>query len=462
MTPGASLTITAELHKSLQAHLFPGDGLEAAAVLLCARAPGPRLRFLSVEVMLVPHDACKERAPDFLTWPGSVLEDAIDEAEQRGLSIFLVHSHPGGLFDFSALDDASDKAVVPCLRAAVDQFHGTAVMVPGGAMRARAYDSSMVGIEIEQVTVPGIDVLRWWCEKGPTYRPMAFTQAMRAELGRLTALVIGVSGTGSIVAEQLARLGFGRVVLVDHDHVEDKNLNRILNSTLQDASDRVAKVDMFARAIAAYRGEGVAHPLNCSIVERDAIHAAAQCDVIFSCVDRLDARYFADQIAASFLIPLFDVGVSIPTRRSGSSTVITELCTRIDYVRPGGPDLRARGVYSPESLRAEELRDIDPKAYEDQLQAGYIKGTNEQAPDVISLNMSAAADCLLEFLARYYRHRHDGNSPYARSIRLLASCELDTESEAAFVVEVNPVLARGDQEPLLGMPRFRGRRGGTQ
>ena len=30
----------------------------------------------------------------------------------------------------------------------------------------------------------------------------------------------GVSGTGSIVAEQLCRLGFGRVILIDHDKVD--------------------------------------------------------------------------------------------------------------------------------------------------------------------------------------------------------------------------------------------------
>ena len=55
---------------------------------------------------------------------------------------------------------------------------------------------------------------------------------MSAELSRLTAVVVGVSGSGSIVAEQLARLGFGRVILIDFDKVEKKNLNRILNAGL--------------------------------------------------------------------------------------------------------------------------------------------------------------------------------------------------------------------------------------
>ena len=60
---------------------------------------------------------------------------------------------------------------------------------------------------------------------------MAFTSGMTEWLGRLSVCVIGVSGTGSIVAEQLARLGFGEIILIDFDKIEERNLNRILNST---------------------------------------------------------------------------------------------------------------------------------------------------------------------------------------------------------------------------------------
>jgi|LNAP01.1.fsa_nt_gb molybdopterin/thiamine biosynthesis adenylyltransferase len=36
-------------------------------------------------------------------------------------------------------------------------------------------------------------------------------------LNRQSAVVIGVSGTGLIVAEALARLGLGEVILIDHE-----------------------------------------------------------------------------------------------------------------------------------------------------------------------------------------------------------------------------------------------------
>ena len=53
---------------------------------------------------------------------------------------------------------------------------------------------------------------------------------------------VGVSGTGSVVAEQLARLGSGEIILVDFDRIEGRNLDRILNSTMADVADSRLKV----------------------------------------------------------------------------------------------------------------------------------------------------------------------------------------------------------------------------
>lgn len=49
---------------------------------------------------------------------------------------------------------------------------------------------------------------------------------------RLSIAIIGCSGTGSPVVEQCMRLGAGELVLVDDDRIEDRNINRILNSTM--------------------------------------------------------------------------------------------------------------------------------------------------------------------------------------------------------------------------------------
>jgi molybdopterin/thiamine biosynthesis adenylyltransferase len=50
-------------------------------------------------------------------------------------------------------------------------------------------------------------------------------------LGQKTVAVVGLGGLGGHIAEQLARLGFGHLVLIDGDRVDETNLNRQLFAT---------------------------------------------------------------------------------------------------------------------------------------------------------------------------------------------------------------------------------------
>ncbi len=460
MMPETTLAFSGVLHAEVKGHLFPPDGMEAAAILICTRTPGSRLRLLVREVILVPHAACKRRERDAITWPGEYLEQAIDVAEPAGCTVVLIHSHPGGLFGFSAADDKSDQMVIPSLFHAFGTVHGSAVMTADGAVRARLYDPGLQERPVDLVTVSGDDLQYWWADKAtdlsPGDRPIAFTSGMAAELGRLSALIIGASGTGSIAGEQLARLGFGRVRVVDFDRIEWKNLNRILNSSRADADANRLKVEVFAEAVYGYRGEGIAIPVPASITTREAVLAAADCDVVFCCVDTLEARHIADLIAAAFLLPLFDVGVVIPVRKKGDTFAVADVCGRIDYVQPGGSTLLDRGIYTPESLRGEYLRSVAPEAHQQELEAGYLKGLIEEAPAVITLNMRAASACVNEFIARAYPFRLGPNHLYARTEFSLAACEEEYIAETAFTRSPNLILARGNAEPLLGMPMLRG------
>lgn len=455
MKPASMLSLTESQHAALRRHLLPGDGLEASAILLCSRTPEPRMRFIVRHQIMVPHDACK-RERDYLSWPGRAIADAVARAEADQLALVLTHSHPGGLFGFSDIDDRSDRMTIGSLFHGYGTHHASAIMTPDGAMAARWYDVDLVPSDFDAVSVIGHDLRWWWRDGAFSRRPMAFTSEARDELSRLCVCVIGVSGTGSPVAEQLARMGFGRVILIDHDRVEKKNLNRILNSTLEDAKRERLKVAMMTNAITLYRGDGVAEPLAASITEREAVLLASQADLLCSCVDTLDARHIADEIATSFCLPLLDVGVAIPTRKgAGAERVIADVCGRIDYVQPGGSTLRDREIYSPESLRAEYLRRAAPNAHADEVNAGYLRGVKEEAPSVIALNMRAASACVMEFIARAYPFRHDSNERFARTQFSLASGEEIYTAESQFKAQVNPKLGRGAAEPLLGLPAFR-------
>lgn len=86
MSTGSRLVLTQEIHTSLWEHLFPGDGKEAAAILLCNRNNGTRQKFLVKELIPIPYDECKSRSVDSISWPGSYLEKAIDEADATSIA----------------------------------------------------------------------------------------------------------------------------------------------------------------------------------------------------------------------------------------------------------------------------------------------------------------------------------------------------------------------------------------
>lgn len=448
------LVISGQDHAALAAHLFPGDGMEAAAVLLCRHVLPARRKLMVVEVRLVAHDQCQRRA-DALVWPGQALSAAVDAAEDEGMSIILAHSHPGGWLGFSQVDDQSDAATMAALFGGWSgplpvAGHGSAVMTPDGRLIARLYGPDLSPTPVGLVAVAGDD-LSFWAHGEEAGRPMAFSTDMTRTLGRLRACVIGVSGTGSIIAEQAARLGFGALILIDFDQVEAKNLNRILNSTIVDAEGGRLKVEMFADAVRRYRADLDVLALPLGIATREAVLAAAGADVLFSCVDTAEGRQIADLIAQAFMIPLFDMGVSIPTRRGADGqAVVAEVSGRLDYVQPGGATLGDRGVYTPAMLRAEYLARVAPETFAAEREAGYIKGAPDQAPSVIALNMRAASAAMLEFIARAFPFRHQPNRLKARTIFALADGDEDFYSEDDFTASSQPGV--GAVEPLLGLP----------
>jgi hypothetical protein len=334
-----TLVLPQKIAGQLRRHLLPGDGLEAAALLLCAQVGERRKKLLGRQFVAVPHDRCV-RAHDSITWPGAYVETAIDRAAARGDAVIAVHSHPGGLFAFSSADDESDRTLMSALRHGTDQVAGSAVMVPSGAVRARIYESDRAATAVDLVMAAGSDLQMWWADgataAGPAAPPMAFTSEMRAWLARLSVCVIGVSGTGSIVAEQLIRLGVGETILIDFDKLEERNLNRILNSSL--AAIGSYKVEMFAKAIRLYRPDCEVVALPRSIATPEAILAGSEADVLVSCIDTAEGRHIADRLAAYFAMPLFDVGVAIPTEASpDGSRRIAEVYGRVSgRIEPDG------------------------------------------------------------------------------------------------------------------------------
>lgn len=453
-----SLRLTEAQHSELRAHLFPGDGNEAVAILLCGRREGESRHIFTVrKIVTVPYDLC-DRHPHRVTWPTSFVEQLVMETWGKRQAIIKVHCHPNGCRQFSTDDNTSNRTLFASVTSLLGDGmpHASVIMLPKGEMFGRVLgdDGKVVGA-IDSITTVGADICIY-PRSGPAHTPefakrhaQAFGRGTTELLRGLAVAVIGCSGTGSIVAEQLARLGVGRLVLVDPDTVEEKNLNRILNAGMEDAYLRRPKVSVLASAIARMGLGQSVRPLHTNLIDPAAVRAVAECDAVFGCMDGAEGRHMLNRLATFYTIPYVDVGVRLDADGNGGIAAITGA---VHYLQPGKSSLHSRGVYNMERVEAEEMRRTDPEMYRRQVKEGYLRGVNEDRPAVISVNMFFASLAVNDFLARLHPYRNHSNADYACISGNLCETQLFPEGEATHCDMLQRHVGRGDVTPLLERP----------
>ena len=415
-----SFSLSSTQHSQLKNHLFPGDGLEAVALIFCHQAKTSTLtKLVAFEVVLVNNDDCIKRTSAEVSWDTKkyLTPQQIEKMDTTGVSLFTIHSHPTGFDQFSQLDDDNDKKFFPCVNGWFDddRVNGATVMLPDGQVFGRIVDAAGSFTPLSYVNVSGESIKKFY--KNITHKSQKFSQRIEQTFGKgtlnllrqLKVGVVGCSGTGSILIELLARNCIGEIVIVDPDIVEEKNLNRIINSSLKDAKIGSPKVEIIKNAIDKMGLDVKVTTYQSHTSNIDVVSELKTCDVLFGCVDSAIGRYHLDCIAAAYLIPYFDVGVQIESDGNGS---ISQAIMVSNYIEPCVSSLFSVGVYTNEQVSAESLKMYSPDQYEKQKEEGYIIGIDEDQPAVISINMQASCLAVNDFLARIHNYRLDSNNEF--------------------------------------------------
>jgi len=413
-------------------------------------------------VFPIPYDDCSVRTPMRVKWSTEALLPVITEAATRKLAIVKIHSHPGGLAEFSETDDKSDQDLFQSVYGWCDDEapHVSAIMLPDGHIFGRGIGPDGEFTPLSSVMIVGDEIQLFHQSDSKPPLPeytlrhrQIFGAGTTAKLRQLTATVIGVSGTGSLLVEQLARLGVGRLILVDPDKIEDKNLNRIVNAGLRDAVESRSKVDVAARGIKEMGLGTEIIKFTRNLYNPEVVATVAQSDVLFGCMDSVDGRHLLNRLATFYVIPYFDIGVKLESDGKGG---IDQICGTVHYLQPGGSSLLSRGTYTLEQVRAAGLRRTDPQAYEEQLKEKYITGIVEDRPAVISVNMFFASLAVNEFLARLHPYRDDDNRLFATYRFSLSQAQIYTDDDGEPCRLLARNVGRGDVVPLLDMPELDG------
>ena len=312
-------------------------------------------------------------------------------------------------------------------------------------------------VAFSRIAVAGDELLFWGTEDSRRYHHPAHARNVQAfgegtirRLGGLSVAIIGCSGVGFPTAQALAGQGAGRFVLVDPETIEDVNLNRLPCATRDDAGK--LKVECLAALLgnSAFRPEVV--PLASSILtDRRAALEVAECDVIFGCLDSVEARHFLNRLAAAYNIPYFDLGVCLRADGKGG---ISAACGSVHYVQPDGSSLLSRGVYDMQAVHDEGLRRTDSVEFARRLEEKYVRGAAEKRPAVLPLNMAIAAHGVMEFMARLHPFRTRTSSHFAAQCVSFQHGIIDREAEGEPCPSLSALCGCGDIQPFLGLPAF--------
>jgi molybdopterin/thiamine biosynthesis adenylyltransferase len=129
--------------------------------------------------------------------------------------------------------------------------------------------------------------------------------------------VVGAGRNGSRIVHLLAGAGFGRIDIIDGDHIESSNLDAmdcvIHRDVGHSKANRVARFANQLRPTQIVLGS-----ISTPVTSEAAISAIRRCDIVITAVDSDTPRLFVSLLAARYLHPHLDVAcgaVNTPTGR---------------------------------------------------------------------------------------------------------------------------------------------------
>lgn len=395
-----TLLFPAPTFEALRRELLGSSPIESATFLLAkpVRTAAGALRLLYSQHLSQTELEYSERSESEAQLPSQVVAAAAKRAKEANTALVLVHTHPMQRDPIpSARDLAGEALLYPALRRRLgrlpvarvilgrDSVHG-ALLGDSGTTPLSVYS---LGTELLELTATASRD-HSQAESGESIwdrQIRAFGAHGQTRLASMRVGIVGLGGTGSVVAQQLAHLGVGEFHLFDPDQVERTNLNRLVTARVQDIGR--PKVDVAAEMIASIHHRAKVRRHRLDICDANAARLLLDTDFVFSCTDTHGSRAVLTQVAYQYLLPIIDMGVSVSKPKDDR----IRSSGRVQALAHGLPCLICCGILDPEQVRRDLLtstaRSQDP----------YIIGTPTPEPAVISLNSATASMAVNMFVA---------------------------------------------------------------
>ena len=284
------------------------------------------------------------------------LSRSLHLALRRGMGLAFMHSHLApGWQDMSHQDVVAERDRIAPASAATGLPLVGLTMGTDGSLSARFWtERSQRGPKwCQRVRVVGPDTMNVTYNDSmfPPYqrRPQlqrtidSWGLTAQGQLARLNIGIVGIGSVGAMVAEALARMGIANLTLIDADKVAMHNLDRLLNASVDDVGTHKVHLAANSAKRAATAEDFQVIPIADKLQSDLGYHAALDCDLLFSCVDRPLAKDLLNHIAYAHCIPVVFGGIFVDTKTDGR---LAQANWSVSVVGPGRRCLRCDGQYS--------------------------------------------------------------------------------------------------------------------
>lgn len=411
---------------------------ETCAVGFAHPAGGPKgaQRHVVCALDPVPPAAYQVRTPTRASLTAEFMLEVANRARAAEAGVVLLHTHPGAdpLEGFSMIDDAGELRLVEYFQARLaGRLHFAGVVTQGRVHLRELGCGAPAKVKSVGATVRCYDDPPAAARGEPRYdrQVRAFGEAGQVRLSQARVAVVGAGGTGSFVAHELAHLGVGHLLLIDHDTVDVSNLNRLLGATPADVGQ--PKVAIARRSVLSINPQAFCDAVVGDVVDAEVAAKLTEVDFIFGCTDSMASRAVINQVAYQYLIPAIDMGVAIHVR-GGSIASVTG---RVQMLSPGLGCLVCADGLDGQQVRREMMsaaqRRADP----------YFENASVPQPAVMPLNGVVTSAAVAMFLSAFTGYPGDARLLHYDGVRGSVRPQLLAPRHGCIVCSGDGALARG-------------------
>lgn len=141
----------------------------------------------------------------------------------------------------------------------------------------------------------------------------------------VNAILFGVSGLGSPLAQQIGFLGVQQATPIDPEELDNTNRNRFVGGRHTDPVPGSPKVDLAARMIREMNPDVIVTPIQDDLVSERAFEAVRNADWVLAGFDHDGPRFILNELCAAYDKPYIDLASDVDEDGSFGGRIFTAI-----------------------------------------------------------------------------------------------------------------------------------------